>query len=109
MSQDLDSSIASLKKQDSYDNMRQTLSKMHLSVNYVYKEMPARESFFKHGSKDSREAAEFVHVNKSADFITEAKGDSKGTARMKSAPGQLLLSQGSKASSILGDQSKILG
>ena len=46
VSQDLESSIASLKKQDSYDNMRQTLSKMHLSVNYFYKEMPVRESIF---------------------------------------------------------------
>ena len=42
----LDSSIASLKEQGSFTSMRKTLQKMHLTVDYVYEEMPEREALF---------------------------------------------------------------
>lgn len=42
----LDSSIASLKEQGSFTSLRKTLQKMHLTVDYVYEEMPEREALF---------------------------------------------------------------
>ena len=57
----LDSSIVSLKDQESYGNMRKTLKKMHKSMDYVYEEMPRQEAEFLVKSKGSRDTSDKVY------------------------------------------------